>query len=173
MRIEGAAGGVLTSTVVLARPSGDLKLTLAALPLGYEEELDKLLPVPRPPFKGPMRDEQGKMLREGNRVVPFYDEQEVGYVAARALASRRRMTLMLKQALSADPSVTWETHRDQCGSEADYADRLYAELREFGFSQGDLVRLIKAVVETSTLTEEELSEGREGFFRPGVGSTAG
>jgi len=88
---------------------------------------------------------------------------------------RRRMTLMIREALRTDGQVQWETPAEKPGRDAgEYADALYAEMRAFGFTEGDLAGLIGAVVQASSLTEEELSKGREQFFRPGTpGAEAG
>lgn len=170
MRIEGFEPGQVSTVVVLRRPGGrDLQLTVTALPIGYDEELERGLPNPVPPVRGPLRDERGSLLREAGRPVPFYDTFDPKYQAERRQAMRRRMTLMIREALRGDSQVQWETPEEKGGrSDADYADALYAEMRAFGFTEGDLAALIGAVVQASSLTEEELAKGREQFFRPGT-----
>ncbi|MEX0715322.1 MAG: hypothetical protein WD066_01980 [Planctomycetaceae bacterium] len=155
-----------TRTIELPRPDGtSLPLTLRPLPLGYHARLrERGIAPPAPPTRV-ARDSQGRPIRdERTMAILVADENDPAHLAAVEQYHQRVAVLVVAEALGADPRIEFETAapRDDRGW-AEYADALYAELADAGFSDGDLVRLCGEVCRMSNLLDDHLREAGRNF----------
>lgn len=155
-----------TRTIELPRPDGSaLALTLRPLPLGYHARLrERGISPPVPPTRV-ARDSQGRPIRdERTMAVLVADEHDPAHLAAVATYHQRVAVLVTAEALGADPRIEFEapTPAGDHGW-AEFADALYSEFADAGFSDGDLVRLCGEVCRMSNLLDDHLREAGRNF----------
>lgn len=141
-----------------------MELTITALPLGFESRASVVFPTPKPPQKyaeGP----GGKILRDPNTKKPVLvdDTEDKAWQEANRIAQRRQMMFVIWKALEGE-DIEWnftKNHSDPTNPE--FVDAMFDELRDTGFTMGDLAKLMEATVEASALKAEEVDEATEGF----------
>lgn len=151
--------------VTLDRPESmePVTLTIHALPPTYAQDAEKEVPSPERRRLGLSRNKKGIIDKDAqNRPIMLYDDENPEYVAALREVNELQSIKMIYDAL--DPQeVEFETKRDSMPPRKFY-ERVRAELHEIGFSVGDLVRLVKAIVELSNLTDEDIEAAGLDFF---------
>ena len=166
MKIKGTSRGLNRRTVVIPRDDNNhIHLQVEALRAGFTDEINKRLPDPVPPSKGVAVDRDGKILYdEKGRARQFADTSNPEYRAAAAENNRRQFSLYVVEALQIDQNVTFETKRESCANDADFADKIYQELVDWGFSEGDVALLVNEIMKASNFDEEQLREARSAFL---------
>lgn len=167
MRIKGrAVHESFTKQVELPRPDGSsLCLTLSPLPLGFHSRLRREGVVRPLPLSRVARDSSGQPLRDRQGMALFTaDENDPDYLDELERYHQRVAVLVLVESLRADPNVEFETRPPQAaGRWCEYADRLYGELEEAGWTAGDLTRLCDEIARLSNLVTDHVEE-RAGNF---------
>jgi hypothetical protein len=182
MRIQGVTAETYSRVIVLPREGGtDWTFTIQPLPLGFHRRLRTRGVTPPSPPTRVARDSAGKALRdEQGQAVLAGDVQDAEYLADLELYHQRVAVLAVEEALRADAAVTFAARRPDEGAATHprgesrspwcvYADALYQELEEAGFTAGDLVLLCQEVCRLSNLTGEHLQKAR-GSFSSGAGA---
>lgn len=154
-----------TITLERAEESGlePIRLTIYALPPTYADEAEAEIPSPRAPFKGFSRNKKGRLDKDDQgRPIKMYDEQDPDYVTESAAVKQLQSVKMVVDAL--DPSeVSFETQRNGQPPREYYA-AVRQEMTAFGFSIGDMVKLIEAVAEVSNIDQETTDQAKSDFF---------
>jgi len=165
MKVQGFEGTLQgRSTFVIDRGGKRLALELKALPFGYEQELEKMIPTPSPPRKGWMREKSGRLSRDATgKPIPEYDYDDPDYKQARMKAVYDQMILTVVQALAGDPRIEFEARRADFDTAQEYVDAVRKELSDFGFTTMDIVNISREVMKISGATEEELRAVRPDF----------
>ena len=182
MRIHGRSpSNSFTRQFTLPRPDGTaLTFTMRPLPLSFHRRLrDRGLIPPQPPTRI-ARDSQGKPIRdEAGLAVTLADERDPQFLTALEFYHQRIAVLAVAESLSADPNITFETTPPastatsvQDTAWATYADALYAELEQAGFTSGDLIRLCSAACRLSNLIDDHLQLTQANFSSPPPPDTA-
>jgi len=172
MKIQGMEPGVPRGEVTLTWPGRPpLVLELRGLAIGVDDRIREIIPQPTPPSRGLALDPKSrKPLRDPatGKVIPAYDVYDRGYQAAVRKANARRMILMIAEALKGQAKLTFDTPEPDEGAKQavweKYADCLEAEFAAYGFAEGHVAQLIKAVMELTNVSPEELEETREAFL---------
>jgi len=155
------------STVTLERSEESglepIKLTIYALPPTYGDEAEAELPSPKSPYQGFSRNKKGRLDKDDQgKPIKMYDEQDAEYVKESQIVRQLQSVKMVVDAL--DPSeVEFTSHKDESNPKEYYAS-IRQEMTDFGFSVGDMVKLIEAVAEVSNIDEETAGKAKADFF---------
>jgi hypothetical protein len=145
MKLNGKRPGVHVHTIVLPRDDEDLVLRARAI--DDFEPFKKLCPEPAPPFK---------QLPGGEKV---HDVTDSGYLQRLTSHSGKRIAYMVIKGLSdGTPNLEWEN--------VDLSDhttweKYTEELRESGFSDIEIGRIVKGVMVANSLSEDAIEEARQ------------
>jgi hypothetical protein len=169
MRVHGEElSGSFTRNVSLSRPDGStLALTLQPLPLGFHRRLRSCgVLSPQPPVRV-ARESGGQPLRDGNGyALTLRDEHDPAHLAALELYHQQVAVLAVAESLKADDTVRFDSH-EPAGCEGSawtaYADELFEELEQAGFTAGDLAHLCSYVCRMSRLIDDDLRRARGNF----------
>lgn len=175
MRIAGFDGDTFREEgeVTIARRNGrTVTLRLKALPLGFEQTIAERIPPPSPPIGGALYGRDGKPIKDpqSGKIVPWFNEKEPGYVKAQAEANRLEMAAMIHMAVEGDENIQFATPYT-CDAKSDpkewrlFYEGIFRELRDFGFSPGDMLEVVREIMRVSRLDEASLEEAKKGFFR--------
>lgn len=169
MKIEGVTPGLCRKDVHLPRPDGQepIKLAVTALPIGYLEDLDSLIPSPVPRVVGWARSRGvsgSLLLNKAGKPVPVTDELSPAFKAAQAAANRLQNILILTKGLEGAANVSFDAKPEDFKSTAEYADAIRNEMIAFGLSVGDMAVLVQEILAVSNLTRKRLQEVQDAFL---------
>jgi hypothetical protein len=172
MRINGQqVNDTYFRQIELPRADGrSLCLKISPLSLSFQSQLRRHgIVKPLPPTRV-ARDSGGQPIRDRQGLaVLTADEHDHDYLEQQELYHQRVAVLVLAESLRADPAVEFESQPPQLsdqqssGDWSDYADRLYGELEEAGWSAGDLIWVCHEVSKLSNLLTEHLQETERNF----------
>lgn len=181
MRVRGQElTAIGAQRVSLVRGDGStLPLLVRPLPLGFHRRLRSMGLVPPQPPVRVARDAGGAPLRDAQgHAVRLRDDGDPAYLAAAELYHQRVAVLAVAEALQGDPDVEFASrppvemgNSSESNAWTGYADALYAELEQAGFTAGDLTQLCGFVCRMSRLLDEHLREARGNFSAAGGVST--
>jgi len=137
---------------VIPRADGELTFQIQAIPLGFGEMLDRELPDPQP---------QVRTVHSKGRTETEVLREEPGYLKAVARNAELRGALVIREALRADPSLTFDS--DSLPTAKERAEGVLRELNEAGLSAGDTRILSDQVDALSNLTHEAVREAAKRF----------
>lgn len=167
MKIQGYDGGKRDqdSFTITRRDKSKLTFLLTALPIGITEEIEKEIPVPRPPRDGFCRDQKRRFIRDSRgRPVPFYDEYDTEYMQKMKKVNRLQTIATIYKSLENDTSIEWETKREAYKAPVEFYLALHEEIKSFGISTGEIADMMEFVMKLSRLGNEEIEEAREDFL---------
>lgn len=139
--------------VLIVRDDGrnrvELPLAITPLPMGFWQKMRVLgLMAPPSPPRREMRDAKGMLIRNPDtglvEMVPDLDDQK--YQWRRETHYRRLEALEFVEMLRDDASVEWATEPPKSKDRADweaYADAIWKEMEEAGFTEGEVHEIIK------------------------------
>lgn len=168
MRIKGLQPRSSYSSVCeLPRPGGaGIVLRMQPLRLGFARSLrERGIAPPEPPLRV-ARDAAGRPLRdERGLAVTVTAEPDPEYVRQLELYHQRVAVLAVAESLEVDSTVAFAAMKpDAEGDWASYADAVYGEMEEAGFTAGDLIQLCAFACRQSNLAGEHLREAGRGFL---------
>lgn len=140
----------MTAIIPRAGDSDDVRIRIRALPLGFADELAERMPPPKPPA---IRRVSKKRVRDQVR----WDDP--GHQARQKTWNRRANALMVLEAID-DPELKLSTAKSLEDPTAT-ADAFLAELRESGFSDGDVLVLLDQIDVLSNADEAVQAKARE------------
>ncbi len=149
MKIQGKKiEGRNVSVIVIPRESADDIVFKAEAVLDMEP-FEKLCPVPDPPKK---------MLPGGRSVT---NPKSKGYLKEVTRHSEKRLTYIVLMSLQATEGLEWET--------VDLSDHttwenFRKELRDSGFSNVEVNRIIGECIDVNALSDEKIDAARERFL---------
>lgn len=147
---------------VIPRADGDLTFQIQAIPLGFGDALDRELPAPRP---------QVRTVHAKGRSETEVLRDDPAHIAAVAQNNDRRGALVIREALRADPSVSFES--DALASADVKADGILREMSDAGLSAGDIRILADQIDALSNLTPEAVREATKRFTELRQGAAQG
>ena len=153
MQINGTDTLVNRVVVALPRQSGDLSITIRALPLGWSRQFAEMVPAAPAPLKP-----TGVMTNAGAKLEPDFDDVEW----RKAFKERNDLStfFMLFLVLSQAPEVKLATASVAC---VDDIRAFRAELEQSGLSDGDINRINAAIMLVSNLADQEVATRKAGF----------
>jgi len=135
------------------------------LRLGFARGLRECGLVPPEPPLRVARDSAGRPIKdERGQAVMTAVEADADYVRSVEQYHQRVAVLAVVESLEADPDVAFGARRP-AGNEGwgEYADAVYAEMEEAGFTAGDLVHLCSYACRLSNLAGDHLRASARGF----------
>jgi len=144
-----------------------LVLCLRPLPLGFHQRLKlRGIQLPVPPLKI-ARDSAGRPLRDGQgQAITLLDQRDADYLAALDRYYRCVAVLSVVESLQGESQIHFETCRPDSTAESDwmqYADLIFQELEDAGFTAGDLILLCREICRLSNLIDDHLLQARQNF----------
>lgn len=140
----------MTAIIPRAGDSDDVRVRIRALPLGFADELAERMPPPTPP----------KIRRvSGKNVETRTAWDDSGHQARQRTWNRRVNALLLLEAID-DPELKLSTAKNLEDPTAT-ADAFLAELRESGFSDGDVLVLLDQIDVLSNADAAVQAKARE------------
>ncbi len=151
-------------TVQLRNGDQPIEWEICALPPDYDDTSEAELSTPMPRRLG--IETSGPKNRpvidpETGRAVIKYDDQDIGYLKELRETKKLQVVKMLVDG-SAPGQVQFESQLDPADPKAHYRAVLQ-ELKEFGFSMGDLLTIINRIGTLSNLGEDEVKSAEAGF----------
>jgi hypothetical protein len=171
--IEKSASQVvlLTRETAGGEKRPDIRITVRALPLGFEEGAEKDIPSPAPRPLGFLYDRKNKPLRDPETGKPLLrtNEESSEFRLEIALVNRLQSVRMIYHAIKDDDNIEFSTDPELLERDPSaFYDSIYGEMRDAGFTAGDYLKLIRAVLESSGLSQEDVQEAVDDFLS-GVG----
>jgi hypothetical protein len=170
MKLSGRpVQNLFVSRYQLPRGTGEpLTLQLRPLPLGFHQRLrNRGIVTPLPPLKI-ARDSGGKPLRDAQgMVLTLTDQRQPEFLAEVNRYHQCVAVLSVVEALAGDPAISFETTPPGEAATAEtwrnYAESIFSELEQAGFTAGDLVLLCREVCRLSNLIDEQLTAVQASF----------
>lgn len=160
MKVRGKAKfDVPRKTVRLVRtvsgPEGDsfeeMVIRVRALPVGAERKMFELFPEPERP-QDYVKDGRGMVLRDPDTKKPVVAGVDTPkYLEDVNSATKWRMAYMLYHGID-DPEVKFETEGD--ANTPDFYKKVFEELVSFGFTMGDLGRLMSDISDLMNISND-------------------
>lgn len=167
-------GKVLTSRVtknVTIRNGDDngaepLVVTISAMPLGIEERAMKLFPLPEPPIKF-AQNKAGLVLRDSKTGKPIKhkDDTDQEYLTLLRKQSWCHALFYFYHAVKNDPEIEFDvsSRNDISENDAAFYAEIEKELREAGFTTGEINHVMRAAMDLSTVRAADVEEEAELF----------
>lgn len=152
MRFKNETLGNVAVTICTLPPRNGqtLKLRVAPLPYGFDTDFNKVVKIPAVPFK--------TVVEKGvSKKVELPDDP--GYKAALDEYDDLRMIYIFRLALRFEDDLSF----DNGYGSADELRSLRAEIVEGGFTQSDVLAVIRTSMEAGKFTEEAKAEIEETF----------
>ncbi|WP_437206457.1 hypothetical protein [Planctomicrobium sp. SH664] len=167
MKLNGAPlTNTLVRTYALPRVGGDpLMLQLQPLSLGFHQRLrERGIVLPVPPLKI-ARDAGGKPQRDAQgNAVTLQDVNQPDFRRDLDRYHQRVAVLAVAESLRGDPCLTFDSPVPVSAEGWPiYADNLFTEMEQAGFTAGDLILLCREVCRLSNLLEEHLAHAQQNF----------
>lgn len=143
------------------REDPPVELEIQALPPDFDAQLEEELPPPSPKRLGVEKDAQGRVLfDDAGNPVPKYNTDDPAY--QKAMKRTRRLQAVMTVIEGVAPGQ-WSFSATKDADPAAYYEAVLAEMKDFGISMGDMVRLIQAIGSISEMSEDDLKVA-EGVF---------
>jgi hypothetical protein len=161
MKFNGRPVGRYTGHVTMVRREGEelkqLAIKVQQLPVGWQEECERLLPPPSPPVVG-------KRYVEGEE-QPKYNTDDPTYVADYETWQHRTWAKKIYDA-TIDENVQFETPAEMLENEgaAAFYDAIYAELGE-SFSRGEIARWLLTINSIDQVGGADVALAEQGLFQ--------
>lgn len=170
MQIAGqeAAPDKMTKRIVLQKPGKPLALTLQALPMCFEEQVDVWIPTPRPTKKYVTKKGSATVLKDP-QTGQYVTEDDVSdaFMASVKRAILLKGVAMIHEALRQAVvlgEVKWTTPEPaEESKKAGFYAGIFEEMKSANFTTGDMRLLLAEINDLSLKKTEALEESRESF----------
>lgn len=149
MKLKGATLAVREIYIIsLRRLEGkEVTLKVAATPMGVGYDYDTIFPKPKPPFK--------VEVAKGQEPKKVYDYDDATFIAEFDLHSRYQKIYTFYRVLAdADAELQFDV---KPSSKSDLV-KLAEEISEAGFSDGDIMLVLKAAASAANITNEDIQQ---------------
>ena len=150
MRIKGRKiEGPMVELIIIPRGEGQEDVIFKAQAILDMSEFYKMCPEPRAP----------KGMRKGG--IPFENVADPYYKLSLSELYKQRLAYMVLKSLEATPDLAW----DQVKMSNPNTWRLYEkELRDSGFSDIEVGRIVNGVMSANCLNDDKMEEARKRFL---------
>lgn len=129
-----------------------LSIRVRALPVGVDQKMFDLFPEP-PKVEDWAKDAKGMILRDPETKKPIVREVETPeWVQANRKVTQLRMAYIIYHGID-DPNVNFEVE-GQDRTKPEFYEGIFAKLVEFGFTMGDLGRLMGEITGLMNISED-------------------
>lgn len=140
-------GKVRTDYAVFKRPDGDVVLHLNPIP--DPSEFEKIYPQPEVPTK----------MGKGGAKIQRLDDP--GYLEKLKSYSEAKWAWIILQTIKDTPELEFEVVKLE---DPNTWTKYREELKESGFTEGELLYLTRRILETNSLDQSKLDEARDAFL---------
>lgn len=149
MKLHGVKiSGPNVETIIIPRGDG-APIVLKAQAVLDMDEFNRLCPMPEAPMK---------MIKGGARVPNTEDPH---FLAAAEDVGKKRIAFMLVKSLEVTPGLEWDTVKlNEPSTWLNYNE----ELKESGFSDVEVNRIIAGVMAANCLSDDKIDEARQRFL---------
>ena len=138
-----------------------MMIQIQALPPDYDDEVESELPSPQPERLGVEKDKKGNpVLDSDNKPIIRYKDDDPEYMKASSRNGKLHAIYLMVQGL-VPGQIEFTAQKD--GDLPAYYHSVLIELREFGFSMGDLLGLVRAISKLSGITSEDIKAAEADF----------
>lgn len=150
MKLNGKSIVLESREIELPRADGPLRLRVNAVSIGVRRDYDSVYPKPNVPLIV-TETKQGRKQDEN-----WHDP-----VFRKALEEREYLQniYIVYRVLMNDPNITFDNKPDSI----DGLRALSKEFSDSGFSEGDLLLILKEALRASNLTQDEIDKAKDSF----------
>lgn len=136
---------------------GRIAFTLQALPPDWDESAEEELPSPKPPRLGFEMNKKGRVMMDtdGERIEKFNEDDPTYLAALRDHYKLLAVKMILDAIVPGQIEFSAATKDDGL---AEFYRSALVEMKQFGFSIGDIVALGKKVTNLSGLDDDDVKE---------------
>ena len=147
MKISGVSPGLNQGTFDLTRGDRAFRLTLSALPIGWNSRNEREVPDPVPATEF-AKDGKGRILRDADdRPVARQKTDDPAYRAARSRAEFLRGIHSVVEALREDKTVVLDAKRKKFPTTPAWLEAVVAELAADGITEAEIAGMLDKVRE--------------------------
>lgn len=151
MRIKGQPIEMEVQLLKLPRTNGaPIELKVSSVGVGTRRDFDALYPRPKPPVS--VTNVRGEIKENEN----FRDDAFIKAIEERAHLEN---VYMFWRVLQRDENVAFEN----APTTLDNLRKLSVEISESGFSEGDMLLVLRQAMRASNISDEELNKARANF----------
>ena len=166
MKIGGEkVTGINVKTVKFYRGQKEYTLKVCPPSMGLAESIAPYLTSPTPPTKPMIKANGLPAVGADGKVIQEADMDDPGFQAAMLQVYKRKLAVELKDALREDAEVTVQTVEPEVFSKdsfTEYADSLWAEIVEAGFTEAELTHILEASQELALVVN--VDDAVDGFL---------
>ena len=140
----------------------DMTIQIQALSADYDDMVESELPSPQPERLGVEKDGKGNpVLDADQKPIIRYKDDDPDYLKAASQNGKLHAIYLLVEGI-VPGQLEFEAQKDPDNRRA-YYEAVLVELKDFGFSMGDLLKVVRAVSKLSGITEEDIKVAEKGF----------
>jgi hypothetical protein len=139
-----------------------MTIQIQALPPDYDDQVEAELPSPQPERLGVEKDAKGNpILDSENKPIIRYKDDDLEHLKAASRMGKLHAIYLMVEGI-VPGQIEFQVQKDPDKREAFY-EAILVELREFGFSMGDLLKIVKAISKLSGISAEDIKAAEAGF----------
>lgn len=133
----------------------DMVIQIQAVPPDYDDQVESELPSPQPERLGVEKDANGKtILDDDKKPIIRYKEDDPEYMRKASRSGKLHAIYLMIEGI-VPGQLEFQAERDPNDLPA-YYEAVLIELRDFGFSMGDLLKLVRTISKLSGITKEDV-----------------
>lgn len=141
-------------------------ITICSLPYGFDNDMKKFFPEPRPPER-PVHGPKGEPIyKPGSSSILLTepDEKDPGHLIRMEHTDTMRGVWMIYHGLKFETDWEWEAKEQDFKTKEDFCKALYEELKAANIPVGVMGSLVTAISELSSDAEEKIEEATKDFL---------
>ena len=138
-----------------------MMIQIQALAPDYDDTVEIELPSPQPERLGVEKENGKTVLDDNQKPIIRYKDDDPEYLKASSRMGKLHAIYLMVQGI-VPGQLAFEAKRDPEKTQAFY-EAVLIELREFGFSMGDLLGLVRAISKLSGITSEDIKAAEADF----------
>jgi hypothetical protein len=162
VRIRGQKDFTLTAEIEFLP---GITVRINALPFGFDEQMENLLPSPKAPEK-PVKDVRtGKYkVKPGSVQLEMeVDEKDPDYLAATKSQTRRQCAFIIYYGTKEDKEWVWDSKKQESDG-IPFFDDIYEELKKAKIGAGYIIKLVSEIMKLSGVGEEQIEAVKMTFL---------
>lgn len=165
VRIGSRTDFTLTADFEFIPGDPPVLVTITALPFGFDETMENLLPspvAPEKPIKDPVTNKY-KVKPGTVQLVMAVDEKDPEYLSATKRQTRRQCAFIIYYGLKEDKDWHWDTAlKEEEG--AKFFEALYIELKVAKIGAGYIINLVQEIMKLSGVSDEQIDSVKMRFL---------
>ena len=173
MKLNGKKLDARARTIIeIPRPDRVIEVEVETYPLDFD--LDDYLPNPSPPIKPRRSKKSGEVLRDGGEVLLLPDVDDKTYLKHRnKIATLRTVAAVYFAVIGTGKMVFESVDGEPKKFDEAFFEKIAAELKDAGFTPGDITHISNKALEFSNMTPVLDVEAYQADFSPKKKSPSG